>query len=275
MGYKLIAVDMDGTLLNDKKIISYYNGIRIRKALEVGVKFVLCSGRMPGGIKIYAEAIVKHEPIICCNGAVILDDSGSIMYSSPISKNSILEIIDVLREEKDTYYHFYDEDTIYTEQFGSYMNQFYKFNRKLDRKFRSEIRIIADAKKFIKESDKRVNKLVVVDNDNNYLTRLRKKMEMIPGLEITRSNVNNIEITNKGISKGYGVALLSGYYNIPLEECISIGNDENDISMIRISGVGVAVANASETVKDYADYITLNDNNHGAIGEVIDKFILN
>jgi Cof subfamily protein (haloacid dehalogenase superfamily) len=273
--YKLIAVDMDGTLLNDRKIITDYNIVRIRKAVELGVKFVLCSGRMPGGIRNYAEAIAKNEPIICCNGAVILDERGQIMYSSHISNKSMLEVVDILREKKDTYYHFYDEDTIYTEQFNSYMNEFYKFNRRLDRKFRSEIRIIVDTKKFIQQSGRYVNKLVVVDDDNDYLMELREKLEKVSGIEVTRSNVDNIEITNEGISKGYGLNILSGYYNIPLEECISVGNDENDISMIKISGVGAAVDNAVKTVKNCADYVTLKDNNNGAVGEIIDKFILN
>lgn len=275
MKYKLVAVDLDGTLLDDRKNIPDYNMVRIRKIINSGIKFVLCSGRMAGGLKIYSKIIGGQEPIVCLNGAVILDDSGSIMYSSAINKERLFQVIDILREEKDTYYHFYDENAIYTEQFTEYTKWFYDFNRKLGKEFRTEIRIIPDSKDFIEESGMHVNKLVVVDKDVDYLKRLRIRLKKIPDIEITKSEVNNIEIMNKGISKGYGVTLLSKYYSIPIDECICIGNDENDISMIKVSGVGVAVANAVDLVKKCANYITIRDNNHGAIGEIIDKFILN
>ena len=118
MKYKIIAVDMDGTLLNDDKHISDYNLEMISKAVKSGVKFVIASGRVPSGLKFYEATVSKNQPMICCNGAIILDDNKKLIYSNYIDKKSILQVIDVLREERDTYYHFYSEDIIYGEQFG-------------------------------------------------------------------------------------------------------------------------------------------------------------
>ncbi|MBP2032034.1 Cof subfamily protein (haloacid dehalogenase superfamily) [Clostridium algifaecis] len=275
MKYKLVAVDLDGTLLDDEKAICEYNIDRIRKAISLGVKFVLASGRVPTGVKIYSETVAKNQPVICCNGSILLDNKRKIIYSSPINKNSIFKVIDILRENKDTYYHFYDEDIMYTEKFAMSTEKFYEFNKKIDRNYRMEIRIIPDSKEFIEKSLKSINKIVVVDDDIDYLNELRKSIEKIEDLEVTSSDIRNIEIMNKGISKGRGLTLLSRYYNIRMEECIAVGNDENDISMIKTAGLGAAVANATQKVKEYADYITLKDNNDGAIGEIIDKFILN
>ncbi|MBA5850591.1 HAD family phosphatase [Clostridium sp. cel8] len=276
MKYKLIAVDLDGTLLNDKKLICDYNMDRINKALNMGVKFVLCSGRLPSALRAYSEMTAKGQPVICSNGAILLDGDGGIIYKSCIDKNRVLEMIDIFREEKDdTYYHFYDENTIYTEQFTMSAKNLYEFSRKLDRKLRIEIRVMPDLKSIANEKDIDINKIVVIDEDLNYLSRLREKLKNVQDIEITSSEITNIEIMNKGVSKGSGVNLLARYYNIPIDECITIGNDENDISMIESEAFGVAVSNAKDPVKQCADYVTSKDNNEGAIGEVIDKFILN
>lgn len=275
MKYKIVAVDMDGTLLNDDKHISDYNLEMINKAVNSGVKFVIASGRIPAGLKFYEDTVSKNQPMICCNGSIILDDNKQTIYSNCIDKESILKVIDVLREYKDTYYHFYSEDIIYGEQFDFAIEKFYKFNRKTDRKLRMEIRIIGDAKEYIKNTNSDINKIVVVDKDLKYLDELRKRLDDIPGIETTKSDISNIEIGSKGSNKGNGLRLLASHYDIPLEECIAIGNDENDISMIECAGLGVAVKNAREYIKGHAGYVTEKDNNNGAIGEVIEKFILN
>lgn len=275
MKYKIIAVDMDGTLLNDNKHISDYNLAMINKAVEKGVKFVIASGRIPGGLKFYEDTVAKNQPMICCNGAIILDEHKTTIYSNKLNKEELLKIIDVLREGKDTYYHFYSGDIIYSEQFGYAIEKFYKFNRSIDRKHRIEIRIIGDAKEYIEKKELEINKIVVVDDDLEYLAQLRNRIDSIEGIETTKSGIENIEINSKGITKGTALKLLADHYGIPIEECIAIGNDENDVSMIRHAGLGIAVQNATDYVKDNADFVTERDNNNGAIGEVIEKFILN
>ena len=154
------------------------------------------------------------------------------------------------------------------------IEKFYNFNRKADRKLRMEIRLIGDAKEYIKNTNNDINKIVVVDKDLQYLDELRKRIDNIPGVETTKSDIDNIEIGGDGSSKGNGLKFLANYYGVSLEECIAIGNDENDISMIKCAGLGVAVKNARDYIKEYADYVTERDNNNGAIGEVIEKFIL-
>lgn len=274
MKYKIIAVDMDGTLLNDNKHISEYNLDMISKAVEKGVKFVIASGRIPGGLKFYEATVAKSQPMICCNGAIILDEHKAAIYSNKLNKEELLKIIDVLRESKDTYYHFYSEDIIYSEQFGHAIEKFYKFNRTVDREHRIEIRIIGDAKEYVNEKELEINKIVVMDNDLEYLSKLRERLDNIEGIETTKSGIDNIEINSKGVTKGTALKLLADHYGVSIEECIAIGNDENDISMIKCAGLGIAVQNATEYVKETADFITERDNNNGAIAEVIERFIL-
>jgi hypothetical protein len=274
MKYKIIAVDMDGTLLNDEKSISKYNLDMVCEAEKLGVKIVMATGRLPSSLKFYSRGLFKDQPVICCNGAIVLDGKGNIIKSSPVDKYNILEIIDILREKKDTYYHFYDGERLYCEQFKYSAKRFYEFNRKVDRKFRIEIRIIPDSKKFVENTGENIYKLMVIDPDLDYLSKLRKKIDCIAGINTTKSSINNIEVISKESSKGKGLKTLADYYKIPVDECIAVGNDENDKSMIETAGLGAAVGNARQILKKSADYVTENNNNDGAVGEIIEKFIL-
>lgn len=274
MKYKIIAVDMDGTLLNDNKHITDNNLDMISKAVNKGVKFVISSGRISSGLKFYGDTVSKKQPMICCNGAIILDENREVIHSKSIDKKDILKVIDIIREKKDTYFHFYDESAIYSEQFRFTAESLYNFNREIDRKFRIEIRLVPDAKEVIEKAEFDINKIVVIDDDIEYLDELRKRIDSIIGIETTKSEINNIEILRQGVSKGNALKVLASNYGISIEECIAIGNDENDISMIKCAGLGVAVNNARDYIKNYADYVTEKDNNNGAIAEVIQKFIL-
>ncbi|MBC2580363.1 Cof-type HAD-IIB family hydrolase [Clostridium sp. DJ247] len=274
MKYKIMAVDMDGTLLNDDKYISDYNLSMIHKAVKSGIKFVVCSGRMPCGLKFYEETIAKSQPMICCNGAVILDENRNAILSESLDRKSTLQVIDILREKKDTYFHFYDEKLIYGEQFSYAIEHLYNFSRSLDRRFRTDIRLVSDSKEYIANSSSDFYKIVVIDKDLDYLEELRNRIDKVEGLETTKSGAENIEIISKGVSKGNGLKILANHYGVSIDECIAVGNDENDISMIKCAGFGIAVSNARDIVKKYAAYITNKDNNNGAIGEIVEKVIL-
>ncbi|NMM65565.1 HAD family phosphatase [Clostridium sp. P21] len=275
MKYKIIASDMDGTLLDDNKNISNYNLTMINKAISLGVKFVIASGRVPASLKFYQESIGKNQPMICANGAIVLDHNKTIIYSNPISKNNLIKIIDILRKEKDTYFHFYDGDVFCSEQFNFTGKNFYDFNRKVDKKYRMEIRLIKDAKDYILKSNSNIDKIVVMDNDLDYLNYLRDKVNNLNGIETTKSEINNIEVLCNGTSKGNALELLAKHYEIPIDQCIAVGNDENDISMINAAGMGISMSNGRDCLKHCANYITNKDNNNGGIGEIIEKFILN
>lgn len=274
MKYKIIAVDMDGTLLNDDKHIDDDNLDAINKAVSAGIKFVISSGRIPAGLKFYEETVAKKQPMICCNGAIILDHNKNIIYSKPIEKMQLLKIVDILKEKKNTYFHFYDENSIYGEQLKFSMESIEDFNKEIDERFRLRVKLVPDSKKVIENAKFDINKIVVIDNDIAYLSELRERIDDIEGIETTKSDINNIEIISAGVSKGSALKILADNYKMSIEECIAVGNDENDISMIECAGLGVAVKNARDFIKDHANYVTEKNNNNGAISEVIRKFIL-
>lgn len=273
MNYKIIAMDMDGTLLNDDKSISEYNIKMIHKAMESGVKMVVSSGRLPVTLGFYIDTIFKNQPVICCNGAIVLDENKNIIKSNLLNKKAILKVIDILNGKKDTYYYFYSDSILYSERVSPFTKRFYEFNEKMDKNFKLQIKIIESSKEFIQNNNLGINKIVVLDEDLDYLNEIREKINRVSKIDTTKSDLHNIEIVSKGISKGSGLRFLANYYHISLNECIAVGNDENDESMINEAGLGIAVANARKFLKKSADYVTENDNNNGAIGEIIKKFI--
>ena len=273
MSYKLIAVDLDGTLLNDEKQISKKNIEYISKAIEKGVKFVLCSGRVPYALRFYADKIPANQPLICCNGCVVVNENKDIIFEKGISKENAIKVIKILNE-KNTPYHFYNGKALCTESLERATSFIKYFNSRVEKKYQMETRILPDAIDFVNKNCSVLDKIVVVDNDLENLSRIRLKIQSELPLEVTKSEKNNLEIMESGTGKGLGLKILADYYNIKIEECIAIGNDENDNSMIELAGLGVAVSNANEKTKSIANYTTKMDNNNDAIAEVIEKFIL-
>ncbi len=104
-----------------------------------------------------------------------------------------------------------------TEKFDYSTKKFYEFNKDIERKYRIEIRIITDGKEYIKHRSSEIIKIVVVDNDLEYLNRIQKEIEDNLKVSVTKSHISNIEICNFGISKGIALEKLADYYNIPIE----------------------------------------------------------
>jgi Cof subfamily protein (haloacid dehalogenase superfamily) len=287
--YKILAVDMDGTLLNSEKQITDYNLKAIEKLKTAGIKFVICSGRVPVGLRHYMNKVSKGQPVICSNGGLVLDeDNEHVIYSKTMTYNDALSVIDFLRENGDPYYHFYHSGIMCTEKFELAAADYYKFCKNVPKEEKLEIRILPDSKVYLEQLKEQLKanpskdidwqlkldfrKFVVVNNNLDALDAMQEKLKKYNNLEVTKSERNNLEIMSAGINKGLGLEILAKHYGYSLEECVAVGNDENDLSMIRAAGLGVAMKNSADKIKNSADYITEKDNNNDGIAEVIEKF---
>lgn len=276
MKYKLIAIDIDGTFLNDKHNVTQRNLSAIKKAADKGIKLVICSARIPTSLKMLNKYIPEHQPIIAANGSIILDDNHKEIYSQPLKKDIVLEIISMLKEDfEDILYSFLDNVNIYIEEVKTETINFFKtINDRLPREEGVQFCIIKDSLKYIEENDIRVIKVSIYENNSlDLLQEIRKKLEKFNDIEIVGAGMAGMEISHKGANKGTSLEILAKHYGYTLEDCIAVGNDENDLEMIKMAGLGVAVNNAKKSVKEVADYVTQNDNNNDAVAEVIEKFI--
>lgn len=273
MTYKLICMDMDGTLLNDQKIISKKNIEIIKKACEKGVKVAVCTGRIFTSAEYFADLLKVKAPVIASNGAYIREkDCDEIVYKEPLGYDNCKELLKVLKKYN-IYPHFYTTDTIFTEKI-IYSSYFYTIgNKTLPDGKKVKIEVVNNWDEIFLKHKEEIVKGVAVDDDLDKIKKAKEELRKNNKLEVVSSHYNNFEVMNEGVSKGKAVEILATYYNFNKDEIITIGDSENDLSMIKYAGLGIAMANAEEKIKEAADYITDNNNDDG-VAKAIEKFIL-
>lgn len=273
MKYKLVCIDMDGTLLNDDKKINAENIEAIKKAHEKGVNIAICTGRNFVSARYFAELIGVKAPIIASNGAYIREkDKEEIIYKVPLGKDNCEQIERILSKyDFHKYYNQFDSiisGKAFPEDYGYVI-----LNSTLPRKHRINLVTTDNMEEYINENSEEILKCVCISNKFEELTMAKEELLKIDGLEVVSSGRDNIEIMNIGVSKGKAVGKLADFYNISSDEVICIGDNENDISMLKYAGLGVAMGNGESYVKEIADYVTDTNNNSG-VGKAIEKFIL-
>ncbi len=263
---KLAALDMDGTLLNSRSEISKFSLETIKKAQSLGLRIAICTGRFPENIKIMLDDINARCDIIALNGAVV-DTDGKRIHQMFMPEETGVNIFETLEKHDADYVMFMDhkvitrkENTMYhaEAEYGERLKAHYgvKFERGFDA-----------AEKAVKEG---VSKFFVFDTkDALKLDRLYEKAGTVSGVDVTRSGPYNFEVMPKGMGKGVGLKKLAEYYNIPLEETMAVGDQENDLTMIEAAGLGVAMGNAIEQIKAEADLVTDTNDNDGAAKAIL------
>jgi len=270
---KLLCVDMDGTLLNTRGEISKRNIDTIKKVHEKGVKVTICTGRIFTSARYFADLIGIKVPIIATNGSYIREkDRDEIIYKAVLGKRKCEEVLRVLRKYE-IYPHFNTPDTVFTEKIIYTSQNYTNMNKSLPKNRQIDIQVVEDWDLVFNKYEDEILKCICIDEDIEKIKAAKKELKSNEELEVVSSRMDNFEVMNKGVSKGRAVEVLAGFYNIKQEEIMCIGDNENDISMIKYAGMGVAMGNAEEFVKDIADYVTTTNDDDG-VAKAIDKLIL-
>jgi len=273
MDYKLICIDMDGTLLNDKKIISENNIKAIRLANEKGVRIAVCTGRIFTSADFFSELLSVKSPVIASNGAYIREkDRDAVVYKATLGVEKCKKILEVLRRFK-LYPHYYTSDTVFTEKLIHSSLFYQEVNKTLPKDKQIKIVQVKDWNEVFEKYESEIFKGIAVDEDLENLQNAKNTLRDMQDFEVVSSRYDNFEVMNKGVSKGNAVKILAEYYGINKEQVICIGDSENDLSMIKFAGLGVAMENGSQAVKEAAQYIT-DSNNCDGVARVINKFVL-
>ena len=264
--YKLIAIDMDGTLLREDKTISDKTKNMIKKAIEKGVKIVLASGRPIEGLERYLEElqlVTEDDFVMSFNGSIIQNVKTKAVISKNILKGRDLKVLYNLSKEIGVNIHAFTKQGCVTPS----MNEYTQLEGRINGIEVHEI----DFNTIDDEED--VIKVMFIDPEPILTAAIEKIPENVyKDFTIVRSAPYFLEFLNKASSKGTGVKALSEYLGIKREEVICIGDAGNDLDMIQFAGLGVAMGNAFEEVKAVADYVTL-DNDSDGVAHVIEKFI--
>lgn len=245
MNYKLLAMDMDGTLLRDDKTISEQNLLAVRQAVKENIIVMLTTGRGMVNIAPYIEQLQLDTPIVALNGAEVWESPHQVIHRSPLPF-PIISSLKQIAIELDTWYWAYTPERLIHKK--DWLND------------KEE----AEAT-FIKFGFSTTHPHLLQEID-------RRLIPFQDQIEITSSNSTNREISLKGVTKASGVQMICQRLGISLQECVSVGDGENDISMLSACGLGIAMSNATEKVKQHADLLT-TDNESNGIAKLINYII--
>ena len=269
MNYSVIALDLDGTLLNSKKEISKRNKETIMKAAKAGAKIVLASGRPVPGIKKIAHALRLEEVggyILAYNGGMIIDcKNGEVLRRETIPTEFYHTIVQVAHKFGVTPLTYDSEGIITDNAEHEYVKLEAKINNiPIKAVFHlNEVAALNPPVKFLMVGDHKVLKQAEAE--------LNEKLK--GEVEVFFSEPFFLEITPKGIEKASSLENLLTRFGIDRKHLMACGDGFNDIPMMRYAGLAVAMENAQDETKEWADYIApLNDEDGVAVA--IEKFVL-
>lgn len=269
---KLIALDMDGTLFNPESIVTEGNREAIRKATEQGITVIISTGRPFAGLpaELLAELGVKYA--ITTNGSTICEvPSGRFINRRPFDREYVLGIVEKLLQWR-IFVDVFSGGLAYTP---SYCFEFLDSVGYPDsvKAYIKKTRVpVEDVLSYIRENEHIVDKITlnfIMEGDTPlYREEVKRFLESIDGINLVTGGFHNLEFTRGDVSKGNALELLSGELGIDMSQTMAIGDTENDLSIIQAAGVGVAMGNADDYVKGFADYIT-DDNAHDGVAKAI------
>jgi len=272
---KLIASDMDGTLLNSNHEISKENLQAIKKAEEMGVKFAISTGRMYEDVKPLLDEYGLRCQCVVLNGGEYIDEEGKVLEGIYIGKKEAREIINMILKEN-IVAEIYTDEGLYTvntkeEALMEVAYRIIAFNPETN--FENAIKLaethphfvnlkyIIDIDQFL-NSEIKIGKFVAFYNDEETTIKVKNKLKCIGELAITGTFTKNIEINNKEAQKGFILAKVADKMGIKRDEVMVIGDSFNDYTMFTEFTESFAMENAVPEIKEIAKYITdTNDNN--------------
>lgn len=288
--YKLIAIDIDGTLLNSRGEVTEENKKAIQRALEKNVDVVLTSGRMPKSILPIAREINSNKYLISGNGASIYDiQKNEFIYNNYMSKKKVLDIIDIC-EKNSVFYNIYTNNSILTKSLNYNILYYHNENKKNPEDRKVKINIINDMYNYIKNYDgDDILKITICDSNMIIFNSIINKLKMLRDVEVlevehmSKKIIKHgteefeisyfyTEITNRNVNKWSAIEELMKILEITKNEVIAIGDNVNDKEMIQNAGVGIVTGNSKPAMKEIADCV-VSSNDESGVAEAIDKYI--
>lgn len=242
---KLVATDIDGTILIPEGQFTERVKACVRNLCDAGIKVVLVTGRMNAAARLIAQDLGLDTPVVSYQGGLITDGDKTL-YERYLTSEQCEKILDWARVEN-IHINLYNDDILYSE---SVCPEVERYCNNLHTKF--------SVKKFDEIEKNKINKLLAIDYNNpQKIDRLEKELpKVFPDIYIVKSTPYFLEFSNKEASKSCAVRFLQKYWNLNQDEILTIGDQNNDIELLKAGGIKVAMGNATDALKEIADYVT-------------------
>lgn len=262
MQYKLIAMDLDDTLLRNDRTISERTKQIIKKCREKGVLVTLATGRMYCASLPYAIDLEIDIPLITYQGALLKSTDGRELFHRPIEYNLAKDLLSFFKI-RGVHTNIYIDDKLYMFEATSWGKNYAQV-------INTPYQILESPKALYKEP----TKIILIDNEENLAPLYSKLMDKYAdNIYLTQSKSTFLEISNPRATKGTALKELAQMFNISREEIIAFGDGLNDLDMIEYAGCGVAVGNARAQLREAADIIA-NTNDNDGVAEILEKLVL-
>lgn len=282
---KLVAIDLDGTLLSKDGTISVENAEAIREAQKWGHVITIATGRSLHDTKQILLNAGLECPMITGNGAIVFHE-GNLLENLVIPAIVLTEM-KALLERNHFYYEIYTNKGIFILQEGRELlykdieakkPEAYDFSmEQIDAEIEIQynqygLQYFIDFQN-IDFTNLEVYKLFVLTFDTNRMVMLRENLEGREDISLTTSGKAKLEIGHPETSKGNALLFFADHLGIPIEETVAIGDNLNDLSMFEVAGTSIAMENAEEAVKQKSTYITTHHDENG-VAEALQKYII-
>lgn len=270
---KMVGLDLDGTLLNDKKEILPYTREVLKRAIDQGVIVLVATGRPWMGVPEELRKFPGMRYALTSNGARIIDAWEEKVLEEQLLPAELAKKALEICGKYDTLQEVYFDGQGYAEREKMERVEHYHKNPNMWEYFRTTRIPVEDVIQLVQQENRGLDKVQALFADMDERTRAWEELSTVSGLALVGSLKYNIEINAAGVNKGTGLVNLGKLLGIRREEIMACGDGDNDTVMLREVGFGVAMENAEEQVKEAADYITGSNDAEGA-AKAIEKFVL-
>jgi len=263
MNIKLIALDLDDTLVDSKKDLSKRDVTAIKKAMDKGIYVCLASGRTYKSLKPFYKRLGLNSMTISTGGAIINDKDGNRIYEKFLPEKEAAQIV------KYAYNNGYHAQVYFKDDF-----HYYNKDSKFPKLYEKRTGLAGTYDRSIIEMDEiKTPKILFIDDEDKIEEMTKIISEKFSDLSLKNSYPSYIEVNHKDANKGVALKVLVEMLGIKKSDVMAIGDSEIDLSMIEYAGMGVCVENASDNIKKHADFITATCKDDG-VAVAIEKFCL-
>lgn len=289
--YKLIAIDLDGTLLNSNGVVTQETKETLQKIISKNINVVLASGRMIDSMKTFANEIGCKKYLIAGNGSIIYDiEKDAIIYKNFLTKEKVLDVIKIC-EENSIYYNIYTDKEILATALKYNVLYYNKENLNREEKDRTKINIVSNMYEYVQNlENENFLKMTICDEDRLIFNSIIRKIRQIKGVDVldvehmSRKIITQgtetfeisyayTEVSAQNVDKWEAIKYILGQDKLAQEEVIAIGDNINDKIMIQNAGLGIAMKDSTPVVKEVANIVTEQSNNEDGVANTLKSII--